>query len=149
MADPRPGFWTRRAIDGIRGACEALYPPNDLGAPTWEDTEMVARTLDWVDELPRPQARLVLLLFVAVELLTPLLAPALGRFSRLSPERRVALVRRWRGMRFYPLRFIGDSLKSVTTMIYLSHPRALEWVGMFKHCDHPADPFHVPMRERP
>ncbi len=122
---------------------EVLFPDNDLGAPTWRDTDLVARTFAWIDELPPPQQRLVLFMYVAVELAAPLLSPSLGRFSRISPERRLRIIRRWRASRVYLVRYIGDSLKSVATMIHLAHPTALEHIGMYKHCDHPEDSFEV------
>lgn len=136
-------FWRRRAADCVAAVAEVLFPDNDLGAPTWRDTELVARTFAWIEELPPPQQRLVLLMYVAVELAAPLVGPALGRFSRISPARRLAIIRRWRASRVYLVRYVGDSLKSVATMIHLAHPAALEHIGMYKHCDHPHDAFSV------
>jgi hypothetical protein len=133
------GFWRRRALDGIAAAAEAMFPPNDLGAPDWQAAEVVPRTLLYVEALPLPQGRLVLALFLFVELAAPLLVPSLRRFSRLSLERRTAALRRWRGSRWAPLRLVGDALKAALSMVYLSHPLVSAFIGEYKTCARPAD----------
>ena len=124
----------------ITAASEALFPSNDAGAPDWQATEMVPRTLAYLDLLPRAQRKLIVLMFVTIEWACPLLAPGLGRFSRRSPERRLRAVRRWRRSRIYLVRYLGDSLKAMLTMMYLSHPAAIRHIGAFKTCDAPSDP---------
>src|SRR5687767_14577564 len=99
----------RRAIDAIGATGEAMFPENDLGAPTWKDADVVQRTLDWMDELAAPERRLVALLFVAVEFGSILLLER--RFSRTSRERRESAIRRWRQSPFFPLKVLGESLK--------------------------------------
>ena len=136
-------FFEKRAQDAILAASEVMFPANELGAPDHHQAEMVSRTLAWMDELPSPQRKLVVLLFVAVELFAPLLGAGWGRFSRLSETRRGAAIRRWRTSRFYVVRIIGSSLKATLSMIYLSHPDVLVYLGMFKGCDHPSDPLSV------
>lgn len=128
----RSGFLERRALDGLRAASEALFPENDIGAPDFRTTEMVPRTLQYLEELPRKQRRLLLLLFAFVEVLTVLFR--LRRFSRLSPESRAALVRGFRRSRLLPLRILGDALKATTTVIYMSHPAALAHIGEGAPC---------------
>lgn len=125
-------FFEGRLVDGIRAASEGLFPENDFGAPDWRDTELVARTREYMAELPPPQRRLLVLLFVVVELLAPILLLVPRRFSRLSPERRAAAVRRWRGSRFFVLRVLGDALKATTTMMYMSHPRVVAHIGEYR-----------------
>jgi hypothetical protein len=131
----------RRAIDGIGATGEAMFPENDLGAPSWRDADVVARMLVWMDELAPPQRRLILLLFVAVELGSLLL---LGRrFSRARRERREDAIRRWRRSSFFPLKVVGESLKGALSMIYLSHPDVLAYMGAFSVCAHPDDPLRM------
>jgi hypothetical protein len=131
----------RRAIDGIASASEALFPENDLGAPTWKSTAMVERTLDWMNELEPGQRRLVTLLFIAVELGSIL---RIGRrFSRASVERRTSLVRAWRKSAFYPLKIVGESIKGALSMIYLSHADVLAYMGAYAVCAHPNDPLQL------
>jgi hypothetical protein len=135
------GFWMRRAIDAIGATGEAMFPENDLGAPTWKDADVVGRTLEWMDELALPQRRLVMLLFVAVELGSLIL---LGRrFSRAARARREDAIRRWRRSPFFPLKVVGESLKGTLSMIYLSHPDVLSYMGAFAVCEHPNDPLRM------
>jgi len=119
-------------LGGIRGASEGLFPENDFGAPDWRETELVRRTHEYMDELPPPQRRLLVLLFVVVEVLGALLVLSFGRFSKLAPGRRAEAVRRWRRSRFFLLRLLGDALKATTTMMYMSHPRVMEHIGEYR-----------------
>ena len=143
----RDGFWRRRTRQGLSAAAEAMFPPNDLGAPDWQEAEVVGRTLRYVEALPPLQGRLVLALFLFVELAAPLLTPGLRRFSRLPRERRTAAIRRWRASRLQLLRLLGDAVKASMTMVYLSHPRVSAFIGEYKTCARPADAHtmrHVP-----
>ena len=122
----------RLVSGGIRGASEGLFPENDIGAPDWRETELVRRTREYMDELPPPQRRLLVLLFVVVEIAGAVLALSFGRFSKLSPARRAEAVRRWRRSRFFLLRLLGDALKATTTMMYMSHPRVVAYIGEYR-----------------
>lgn len=144
-----PGFWERRLRDGIAGVAGGLFPNNDLGAPDWEETELVARTRSYMDELPPVQRRMLWTLFVAVELLAPLLVFGFRRFSRHTPERRARVVTRWRRSRFYLLRLLGDAFKACMTMMYMSHPAVIRHLGQFTHCENPDDPLEVPVQPAP
>jgi hypothetical protein len=135
----KDGFWRRRALDGVAAVAEAMFPPNDLGAPDWKAAEVVRRTLLYAEALPPLQGRLVLALFLFVELAAPLLVPGLRRFSRLSRERRTTALRRWRSSRWAPLRLVGDALKAALSMVYLSHPLVSAYLGEYKTCARPAD----------
>jgi len=145
MASPGPLSLTRVALRGFAAAAEALYPENDLGAPDWRDTEMVARAERWFVALPPKPRALLLALFSGLELGTPLLGRRWRAFSRLPVLERTALVRRWRASSIAPLKLLGDSIKSATSMIYLSHPAALRHVGQLKACDHVAPDLGVPV----
>lgn len=141
-----PGFFQRQLIAGIRATSEGLFPENELGAPDYRDTEMVTRTLDYLAELPPPQRRLVSLLFVAVELLAPFLLLVPRRFSRISPTGRANAVRHWRGSRIFLLRLLGDALKATATMMYMSHPKVVGYIGEHRACHHPDDALRYPVR---
>lgn len=136
----------RHLVDGITAASEGLFPANDFGAPDFRDTEMVTRTLEYLQELPPPQRRLVSLLYVAVELLAPFLLLIPRRFSRMSATQRANAVRQWRLSRFFVLRILGDALKATTTMMYMSHPRVVAYIGEHRACEHPDDALHYPVR---
>jgi hypothetical protein len=137
------GFFERAAHHGLSAAAEALFPENGYGAPDFKTTELVARTLSYLDELPAAQRRLLLSLFALVELGAPVLVPGFCRFSRLPVARREAVVRAWRQSRLLPLRLVGDALKATTTMMYMSHPAALTFVGAYSSCARPLDPLVV------
>jgi hypothetical protein len=142
----RPMFWMNRVVDGIAATGEAVFPENDLGAPDWKSTELVARTLEYIDELPPPQRRLICALFLLVELAAILVVFGFRRFSRLPVERRTELIRGWRRSRFLPLRLIGDSLKAAVTMIYMSHPSVIAYIEEYRACGHPADRLNIAVR---
>lgn len=133
------GFWMRRAVDGIAAASEATFPENDLDAPDFRSTEMVTRTLEYLDELPPPQRRLLLALFVFVELAAVVLMFGFRRFSRQPAIRRTRAISAWRRSSLLPLRILGDSLKATTNMIYMSHPAAMEFIGEYRVCERPED----------
>ena len=124
----------RFALPGLQAVAEALFPANDYGAPDFAATDLVPRTLGYLEELPLRQRRLLLLLFAAVELASPFLIPGFRRFSRLPVERRERAVRAWRGSSFLPVRILGDALKATTTLLYMSHPVALAYIGARPAC---------------
>jgi hypothetical protein len=105
---------------------------------------MVPRMYAYLDALPIAQRRLLRALFVTVELGSLVLCAS--RFSRLSPSTRAAAVRRWRASRWLPIKLLGDALKATTTIIYLSHPEAMRYLGAYKTCDRGTDPFRLPVR---
>lgn len=139
----RRGFWMRRALDGFGGVSEAAYPDNSLGAPTWRDVDIVARTEAWWDALP-PKTRLLMMgLFAFVEVSGPVLGPGASRFSRLPVDTRLRALQRLRRSRWRLPRLLGDSLKSATTMMYLSHADSLAYIGAYSVCEHPEDTFQM------
>jgi hypothetical protein len=140
------GFFERRALDGLEAVAEALFPQNDYGAPDFEATELVRRTLEYMDVLPGDKRRLLVALFALTELAAPLLVPGFSRFSRLPVQVREEAVRRFRQSRFLPVRLLGDALKATTTLIYMSHPLALSYVGAYSTCERPLDPMTLPFR---
>lgn len=133
------GFWARRAFDGLKAAAEALFPENTIGAPDFRETKLFERSIEYFGVLPPKQRRLMFLLFVFVEIGVPSLSFRPRRFSKLSKERRLHLVRALRASRLYPFRLLGDAVKGVLTMMYMSHPRVIEHIGMFSACEHPKD----------
>jgi hypothetical protein len=142
----RRGFWAKRTVDGIAALSEATFPKNDLGAPDWESTRMVERTLEYLDELPPKQRRLVSLLYVFVELAAIFLVGGFRRFSKHSVERRSAVIRAWRQSRWLVFRVLGDAIKATTTMMYMSHPAVLAYIGEYRACAHPGDSVEIEVR---
>jgi hypothetical protein len=142
----KPAVLGRLLEDGIRGVAQGLFPTNGFGAPDWEATEIVPRTLSYLAEMPSLQRRMLMLMFGAVELGAPLLVPGFRRFSRLPPERRARAVRRWRSSPIFLFRLLGDGLKASMTMMYMSHPSVLAYTGQFTSCENPDDPCSVEVR---
>ena len=101
--------------------------------------------LEYLNELPFRQRRLLLSLFVLVELAAPFLIPGFSRFSRLPVLVRERAVRRFRQSRVLPLRLLGDALKATMTIMYMSHPVALAHIGMYSACLRPEDALPVPV----
>lgn len=134
-------------MDGLSAVAEALFPANNYGAPDFESTDLVRRTVAYMDFLPRDKRRLLVALFALTELAAPVLIPGFSRFSRLPVADREAAVRRFRKSALLPLRLLGDALKATTTLIYMSHPRALAYVGAYSTCARPLDPMALPHRE--
>lgn len=118
-----------RATDGLSSIAEAMFPANDVGAPDYVETDVVKRTLAYLDELPPKQARLILLLFIVVELAAPILCLSFRRFSRMQVERRTESIRKWRASKVLLLRLLGDAVKAQMTMMYMSHPRVTAFIG--------------------
>ena len=128
----------RLALAGFQAVCEALYPDNEFGAPSWKTTDMVARAATHWDALP-PQSRLTLeALYAGLELGGSALAPWVGRLSSLPVARRFKMLERMRKSRVWPLRFVAEAVKSSSTMIYLSHPAAMQHIGAARECLRPA-----------
>lgn len=124
----KPTFLMRTTIAGVAASAEALFPSGH-GAPDWRDAEVVPRTLRYLEELPPQPRRLLMLLFVAIELLAPVLIGCASRFSRLPVDRRMEGIRRLRASPHRYRRTVGDGLKATLTMIYASHPRVLASLG--------------------
>ena len=141
-----PGFWMRIATDGIAASSEAVFPENDLGAPDWKSTEMVARTLEYLDELPPRPRRLLVPLFVFVELAAAVLLLRFTRFSRLPVVRRTRAIRAWRRSPLLVVRVLGDSLKATTTMMFMSHPLVIEHLGEYRANERPLDRVKITAR---
>ncbi len=126
--------YDRIARAGLEACAEALFPVNDIGAPDYRDTVLVARTVRYLQVLPRTQRRLITLLFAFFELAAPILSLSFHRFSGLPVARREALVRRLRKSRVLPFRILGDAVKATLTMMYMSHPLPLAYVGEKGEC---------------
>jgi len=142
----RDTFWTRRVADGIGGVSEVMFPGGDDGAPDWRETQMVERTMEYLGMLPTRMRRLVMLMYVAIELCAPLLFVGLGRFSRISFDRRDRAMQRWRRSPLPHHRLLADALKAQLCMMYLSHPAVQAHIGAFKTYAAPNDPLNLPVR---
>jgi hypothetical protein len=137
----KPLFFRRLMTPGLRASVQALFPENDLGAPDWRATNMVERALDLFAELPPHQRRLLTFLFLFVPFAPLVLFSSPLPFVWMSTARRTAQIRAWRSSSFFLRRAVGDGLKATLTMIYLSHPEPLRFMGVRGGCAHPTDAF--------
>jgi hypothetical protein len=142
-------WFDRRFVDGLHASCEALYPPSHNGAPDAKGTDLGPRTEAYVRRLPPTIRVQVMLLFAAIEVFAPVLAPFGGWFSRRTPERRLRAVLRWRASNVYPLRLLGNAVHAQLQMLYLSHPTVTAFLGEHKPVAYPDDRFPVEIRPRP
>lgn len=140
------GLLGRLARAGSSSAAEALFPKNAEGAPDFEQTAIAPRLGRYLVDLPPETRRLILLLFCLIELI-PLFLGRFRRFSRLPVETHLRLVQSWRGSSIYPVRVVGESVKAVLSMMYLSHPDALRFMGAYTVSPRPGDGLEV-RRER-
>jgi hypothetical protein len=85
-------------------------------------------------------------LSVFIELAAFTLIPGFKRFSAHPAARREQAVRAFRRSRLLPLRLLGDALKASTTVMYMSHPAVLAYIGMYSGCERPTDPLVVEVR---
>jgi hypothetical protein len=141
------GFWMRRVADAVGAASEVMFPGSEAGAPDWQETSMVARTVEYLGELPPESRRLVMLMFVAVEFGAPFLGVGPGRFSRVRADRRLRGMTRWKHSRLWLLRVLAEALKAQLCMMYLSHPAVQRFLGAWKSCARPGDVLDLPVRE--
>ncbi len=139
-------FFRNRARDGLSAMAEVVLPENDFGAPDWRQTSIVSRTFEYIAELPPRSRMMLMVLFAGIELATPLLLFRFSRFSRLSKARRLRAIERWSASSFFGFSVLGDSIKAVLVMMYLSHPLVSEHIGEYKVCSQPEDPLQLPIR---
>lgn len=124
-------------------AAEAAFPEGTSG-PSHRDAQVSERFWEWHDALPPASARLVHLLLLTVDLLALLRT---GRpFTWLGAEGRLALLAALRASHLYPIRLVGESMKGLLTMILLSSPAVMRHVGVYSVDEHPADPYHLPIK---
>lgn len=142
----RESFWTRCVRRSVGATSEVYFPENDFGAPDWRSTEMVERTMQYLEELPPQARRLLYFLFLSIEWLAPFLLAGLGRFSNRSLAFRQRAIRRWNTSEFFLFRTISEGLKAQLTMTYLSHVDSQKHLGVWKACAREADPYGTPVR---
>lgn len=140
------GFIARTVRGGIAATAEATFPENDFGAPDWKQTQLVERTLNYIELVP-PRARLLLtVLYAVIELGGPFLLAGFGRFSSLSVQRRDAAMHRWGKSSFFLYRVLYDGLMAQLKMMYLSHFHVQRHLGVWKACERTIDPCETPIR---
>ncbi len=131
----------------VQATAEVYFPQNDDGVPDWQETDMVERTMHYLEELPPETSFKIRLLYVVVEWLGPLGFAGLGRFSKKSLAFRQRVIHRWAHWNFFLYRMLFDALKAQLTMTYLSHPLLPQHMGIWKTCSRETDPYNTPIRK--
>lgn len=139
-------FMERTVRATVRATAEVYFPKNDFGAPDWEDTDMVERTVQYMKDIPPSARPLLYVLFVAVEWAAPFLLAGVGRFSKRSLPFRERAIRRWNTWNFIVFRVLAEGLKAQLTMTYVSHPLVQKHMGVWKSCERENDPYDFPIR---
>jgi hypothetical protein len=128
---------------GIAGTAEVLYPVNTFGAPNWLDADVVARTVQYLEELPPHRGQLVGGLFVAANVVLPALMGARPGLPYVPLEKRQEAFARWYSEPFSAMgQFVG-ALKATLSMSYFGHPSVVSYIGTRKVCERPWDEYKV------
>ncbi len=113
---------------GMVASAEALFPEWP-GGIDFRQADVIARTEAYVLGLPPTQSPLVQLMFLALEILTPVLSPIGPRFSRRPVQVRLRMIEHWREGWFLPTRLLGDAVRATMVMVYFSHPTVMAVFG--------------------
>ena len=116
------------AIRCARAAAEAMFPENDLDAPTGEDVSIVLRFEAFLLELPPRPRRQMTLLFVLVEWMSVFATRRLRTFSRLSIVERARVLERLLESGSFVRRVVGHAFKGTMTKLYLASPSAIAFL---------------------
>jgi len=118
----------------LRAATDAMFPARgaipvsgaDVDAPRYVDT--------WFDLLhptKRFQVRLLLLFFEQATLFVWAPAPrGWRRFSALSLQQRIEVLRAWHASRWFVGRLVFTAFRSVLGIAYLGHPATMRYLGV-------------------
>ena len=131
-----PALLSRQEWALVDAAAQTLFPPGGAISVSGREAGIPAFVDRYVAAVPRHLRILMRLLFFLIEHAT-VLFPATGglfgggmrRFSRLSPEQRIAALAGWERSSLFARRLVFTSLRAILTMGYMSSPavlRALE-----------------------
>lgn len=118
----------------LDAAAETLFPPDEGMPLSGAEADLPGYADRYLAVLPIKQRRLIRALFLLFEQGT-LLWPArgvgaFGRFSALSPEQRLRVLRGWEQSRLAPRRMAFTALKAVLILGYMGRPESLAALGM-------------------
>jgi len=130
-------------LSGIEGTAEVLYPVNDFGAPDWRSTDVASRTLRYLEDLPPHRGQLVGALFVAADVMLPMVLRERPGLRRVPLAIRKQGFERWYAEPFSPMGQFVTALKATLAMTYFGHPSVVRYIGMVTHCDRPTDAYRV------
>jgi hypothetical protein len=118
----------------LAAAADALFPRGGAIEPSGLDAGVPGYVDRYLGDVPPKLRFLMRCLFLLFEHASFVIrAPGRGgmrRFSSLSNEQRVAVLERWRGARFFPMRLVFTSLRAILTMGYFAAPAVLRALGL-------------------
>ncbi len=132
-ASPR-AVLARRETAFVQAAAEVLFPPSEELPLSGAQADLPGYADGYLADLPARQRGLVRALFALFEQAT-LIWPAPGpggfkRFSSLSTEQRLAVLKSWQGSRSSLRRMCLTALKAVLILGYVGHPESLAALGL-------------------
>ena len=118
----------------LQAAAETLFPPHEGLPISGGQADLPGYADRYLAVLPRRQRTLIRALFVLFEHGT-LLWPGQGkggfkRFSALSPEQRLAVLRDWQSSSLSVRRLCLAALKAILILGYVGHPESLDALGL-------------------
>jgi hypothetical protein len=133
----RPVLLSRPELAVVDAAAETLFPPGGAIPVSGREARIPAFVDLYVAAMPRHLRILMRMLFFLVEHATVffpatggLLGGGMRRFSRLSPEQRVAALAGWERSSLFARRLVFTSLRAILTMGYMSSPAVLRALGL-------------------
>ncbi len=111
-----------------RALAETMYPRGAGEWPCYDEAKVLEETSYYLKGV-YSQKRLLIGLLLTFSELAPLLRPPFRRFTRLTPEKRLALLEGWNTSRIAFLNLCAASLRSLLNLAYLSNPKVLDRIG--------------------
>ncbi len=122
----------------IVAACaDAFFPPRGPIPVSGTRAGLVAYFDEYLAGLPKSQAVLVRLLLVFIEHAPWVFGPKPVRFTKLTIDERVRVLKRMQESPIYFRRIAFLSMRTILTMGYLAHPDVMRAM----HLDNDPDPF--------
>lgn len=123
-----------RELAFLQAAAETLFPPHASLPLSGGEADLPGYADGYLEALPARQRTLIRALFFLFEHAT-LVWPAQGRggfkrFSSLSPEQRLGVLRAWQSSPLYLRRMCLTALKAVLILGYVGHPQSLGALGL-------------------
>jgi hypothetical protein len=127
-------YLARGEASFLEAAAEATFPAGGAIPVSGLEADLSRYVDEYFAVLPAVKRRQIRLLFALFEHAT-LIFPATGsrrfrRFSSMTPEQRICVLRGWSESRYYLRRLLFTALRAVLTFGYLADKRVVRHLGM-------------------
>jgi len=127
-------YLARREAAFLEAAAEATFPAGGTIPVSGLEADLPHFVDDYFAVLPAAKRSQIRMLFVLFEHAT-LIFPATGsgrfrRFSSMTPEQRICVLRGWSESRYYLRRLLFTAVRAVITFGYLADKRVVRHLGM-------------------